>query len=446
MTTQKFLTNPSPADMPKTADVIIIGGGPTGAAAAWAIERAAPGTKIVLLEQSSQLAAGASVASLENFRSCWAAPCLHRMMLRSMDVFFHAEDYFGEDVDLGIKQQGYLFIGFKDKQAAVLKSDVEHLHKCGLSHMEYLDSNEVGARYPWLRGKVLAAKYDPMAGWLDSNALVYAFARGTQSTTFILESRNARIRVENNQVKGVSTAQGDIDAPNVVIAAGAWARSVGQTAGIDIPIVVRPRQSFTTGWRHDDYVEESPCIISASPHPHTRPEARSGAIFGWEYTMNMAKLRDAYPQATDDTHDDSLIQPIFPAEPLRDPRFPSMTLMLLARQFGHKPGEGFADPRYLRGIFHRIGYYVYRDNSYKTAADGTHTPYGSQRAIIDAWPGVDGLFLSVAHVGHGIMSAPAAGEILASRVLKQTLPDPTFDAFGLNVPWVEHDEGGLSEG
>ena len=92
--TTRFLTNPSPADMPRTADVVIIGGGPAGTAAAWAIERAAPGTRIVLVEQSGQLAAGSSLASLENYRTCWAAPCLHRLMQRSIDVFHHADEYF----------------------------------------------------------------------------------------------------------------------------------------------------------------------------------------------------------------------------------------------------------------------------------------------------------------------------------------------------------------
>lgn len=440
MTQAKFLTNPSPAEMPKTADVVIIGGGPTGTAAAWAVERAAPGTRIVLLEQQLQLAAGASLASLENFRTCWAAPCLHKMMLRSIDVFHHAEDYFGEGVNLGIKRQGYLFIGFTPRQAAVLKSDVEHLHRCGLNHMEYVEADEIKSRYPWLGDRVIAAKHDPMAGWLDSNALVYAFARATQSTTFILEAKEARIRVEGNKIKGVSTAQGDIDSPNVVIAAGSGARALGRTAGIELPIVVRPRQSFTTGWRHEAFPEESPCIISASPHPHVRPEAQTGAIFGWEYTINSKKIT---PEQ--DGHDDSLIEPVQPVDSLRDPRFPSMTLSLLARQFGHKPGEGFGDTRYLRGIFHRIGYYVYRDNAYITRPDGTRESYASQRAIIDKWPGIDGLFLSIAHVGHGIMSAPAAGEILASRLLGRELPDPTFADFSLDVAWVEHDSGGLSE-
>lgn len=434
----RFVTQPSPAEMPRAAEVVIIGGGPAGTAAAWAIERAAPGTRIVVIEQSSQLGAGSSLASLENFRTCWAAPCLHRMMQRSIAVFQNAEAEFGEGVRLGVKQQGYLFVAFSEAQAARLRADVAHLHGCGLTHVAYLDGDTVRERYPWLGERVIGAKFDPIAGWMDSNALIYAFARSTRTTTFLLGVADTRIRVEGTRVRGVTTPYGEIDAPAVVIAAGAGARQVGRTAGIELPIVLRPRQSFTTAGRHPGFTEDAPCVISAAPYPHVRPEAGSGAIFGFEYRWVNKSAQGAAERR------DALIDPVWPVEGFRDPRFPSMTLSLMGRQFGHAPGEGFNHPVYLRGIHHRAGYYVYRDNAYVTRPDGSRMAYDSQRAIIDAWPGIDGLFLSVAHVGHGIMSAPAAGEILASRVLGQPLPDPAFAGFRLDMPYVEHDLGGLS--
>ncbi|MBI5667481.1 MAG: FAD-binding oxidoreductase [Chloroflexi bacterium] len=413
-------------ELPPTADVVIIGGGPAGTSAAWALERAAPGTHIVLLEHSGGLAAGASIASLENFRTCWPAPCLARLMARSVEVFLNPAEYLGEGVNLGLKRQGYLYVAFTEDGAATFRRDVAHLHNIGLTHVEYLDAGEVAYRHPWLGGRVTAARFDPMAGWLDSHALVYAYANSTRSTRIALNVTGARIRVEDGCVTGVTTANGSISAPNVIIAAGANARQVGRLAGIEIPVIVRPRQSFTTPWRHPAFPEDAPCVISAAPFPHVRPEARDGAIFGWEY--------GGAP---------TLIEPTQPADAYKDPRFPSITLGLLARQFGHAPGEGFADTRYLRGIAHRAGYYVYRDNVYITRDDGTRQPYESQRAIMDGWPDVDGLFLSVAHAGHGIMSSPAAGEIIAAKVLRRDLPHPAYADFGLDVPYVEHDAGGL---
>jgi len=202
--------------------------------------------------------------------------------------------------------------------------------------------------------------------------------------------------------------------------------------------MLRPRQSFTTGWRHDAFPEDAPMIIGAPPYPHVRPEAKVGAIFGWEYHWQRKSAGAEY--GANAAHD-ALIEPVFPVERLKDPRFPSAALWLLARQFG----AAFEDIRYLRGVSHNIGYYVYRDESvaFRTLSDGTTCPYDSERAIIDAVPDVPGLFVSIAHAGHGIMSSPAAGEILASKVLSRSLPDPIFDQFGWDVNWVDYDEGVL---
>ena len=65
------------------------------------------------------------------------------------------------------------------------------------------------------------------------------------------------------------------------------------------------------------------------------------------------------------------------------------------------------------------------------------------KRIVAKNPALDGLFLSVAHVGHGIMAAPSAGEILAARVLKLPFAEPAFADFGLDVPWVRYDENAL---
>jgi hypothetical protein len=41
------------------------------------------------------------------------------------------------------------------------------------------------------------------------------------------------------------------------------------------------------------------------------------------------------------------------------------------------------------------------------------------------------------------MSAPAAGEIIARRVLGQPQPDSLFEDFRIDTHWVEYDENAL---
>jgi glycine/D-amino acid oxidase-like deaminating enzyme len=439
--TRQFLSNPSADELPRSADAIIIGGGPTGAAAAWALSRAQPGFHSVVIERGSQLAAGSSNASLENFRTAWPALCQARMMARSIHIFENPGEYFGEHgTSIAARRRGYLYLGFSDDDVGRLRAEVDHLHSIGLAHIEYLAAGEVRARFPWLGERVIAAKHDPLAGWLDSYALVYALARSADGVRFLTDVPDVQIVVEGGQVAGVRVPNGMIASRCVVIAAGAWSREVGRTAGVELPIIMRPRQSFTTGWRHPEFPADAPMLIGAHPFPHVRPEAQNGAIFGWEYSWNTRKVLPDQPTR------DHLIDPLEPVSQCKDPRFPSLVLAVLARQFAHRPGEGFAHVGYQRKPEHHVGYYVSRDAScaYTVDANGERQPYDSQRAIIDAYPGVEGLFLSVAHVGHGIMSAPATGEILASKVLGLPLPDPVYADFGIDVPYVEHDSGGIS--
>jgi glycine/D-amino acid oxidase-like deaminating enzyme len=439
--TRQFFSNPGIDEMPSTADVVIIGGGPAGAAVAWGLSRAAPEFRTVLIERAPQLAAGSSTASLENFRTCWPAPCQMKLMTRSIYIFEHAVEYFGEHgAAVAPKRRGYLFLGFSDADAARLRAEVDHLHSIGLSHIEYLDADEISARYPWLGERVRAGKYDPIAGWLDSHALVYALARSAHNAVVLLDVADVRIKVEHGRVVGVETPNGSIAAPRAVIAAGARSRQVGRTAGVELPIIIRPRQSFTTGFRHPEFPADAPMLIGASPFPHVRPEAGDGAIFGWEYDWNTRRVLPGQPV------EDHLIEPLEPISQLKDPRFPSLTLALLARQFGHRDGEGFAHGGYRRRLEHHVGWYVSRGAScaYLIDENGERRAYDSQRAIMDAHPEVNGLFVSIAHVGHGIMSAPATGELMAAKILGQPLPDPDYTAFGFDVPYVDYDSGGIS--
>jgi L-2-hydroxyglutarate oxidase LhgO len=108
---------------------------------------------------------------------------LAKQISRSVEIFRHADEYLGEGVaqSIALKERGYFFCAFNDQQAAALQSDVKRLHEIGLAHIEYLNADEVRYRFGWVGDKVIAAKYDPTAGWLDSNALMYKFVQNAKT-------------------------------------------------------------------------------------------------------------------------------------------------------------------------------------------------------------------------------------------------------------------------
>lgn len=436
---ERYLHNPDIDETPKSADIVIIGGGPAGSSALWALERKAPNIKAVLIEQGDTLGSGASTASIENFRTAWPTESIARSISRSVEIFTHADEYLGEGASrsLNIKQHGYLYCGFNQREADCLKSEVESLKRTGFSHIEFLDRDEVAYRYPWLGCNVVAAKVDPHAGWLDSNSLINLFVKSTKKADVLTGVAESKIIVENGKIVGVKTPNGLIKTEKVVIAAGAQSKSVAEMAGIHLPIVMRPRQSFVTTFRHIEFPTNAPFIIGSHPTAYTRPTGETGAIFGWAYKIHTGVR---YPGT-----EDYMKQSVWPTGKLIDLRFPSMTLMELAKQFGHKNGKGFSNTNYLRGVKVQAGYYVYRDpfTTFAQNLKGEWIHSDSERPIIDAWPGVEGLFLSTAFVGHGVMFSAAGGEILASKVLGEDPLHPLFSQFDLDITHVATDGGEL---
>ena len=436
----RYVHHPDQSTVPATADVVIIGGGPAGAAALWALHELDPNLDLVLIERANQLASGSSTASLENFRTCWPTACIARQCAESIEVYLNADDAIGEGASQLVqpKVRGYLFCGFTAAQAQQLQADVALLHAAGMSHIEFLDDVALRQRFAWLDISVTAAKYDPQAGWLDSYGLVNAYVRAVERAVVLLGVHDVAVSHANGRVEGVRWASGHIRTRRVILANGAGALQTARTSGFTLPIVLRPRQSFTTDFRHAGFPPDAPMLISAAPYPHVRPEAGSSAIFGWEYQW-YSRERDASGRRSD-----AVRYPYDNLNDHRDPRFPSITLALLARHFGHTNG-GFADERYLRGVKHSIGYYVYRDASaaYVLKPDGQRLPYVSERAILDEHPELRGLYLSLAHSGHGIMTSAAAGRIVARRALGQALHHPLYEQFSIATHWVEHDENAL---
>src|SRR5436305_14342213 len=97
------------------------------------------------------------------------------------------------------------------------------------------------------------------------------------------------ISVDNGRVTGVRTSTGEISAPIIVNAAGAWAAGVAKLAGASLPVEPLRRMLVPTE-PFDQFPHSAPMIIDMSNGFHFRPEAR-GFLLAWNDPEETPGLR-----------------------------------------------------------------------------------------------------------------------------------------------------------
>src|SRR6476469_8060255 len=135
-------------DLPRAADVVVIGCGIVGAATAFFARRA--GLNVVLLEKRPALCTLTTPASTGAFRLQFDNPeeiALVREGIALFDAFPEVAELPG--YDLGIRHQGYLFCATTEEGAARQRFFVESLHGWGVGDVELLSGDEARYRFPY---------------------------------------------------------------------------------------------------------------------------------------------------------------------------------------------------------------------------------------------------------------------------------------------------------
>src|SRR5438309_1705076 len=95
--------------LPRTADLVVIGGGVVGAATAFWASRA--GLRTVLLEKRPQICTLTTPAATGAFRLQFDNEEEMRLVSRSLELFLHFQDITEQrEYDLRVRQPGYLWL------------------------------------------------------------------------------------------------------------------------------------------------------------------------------------------------------------------------------------------------------------------------------------------------------------------------------------------------
>jgi sarcosine oxidase subunit beta len=240
--------------LPKTAEIIVIGGGVMGASTAYHL--AARGQKnILLLEKEEFFGQGATGRCAGGVRYQFSTEINVRLSLESLPMLERFKDEIGQEINF--QKCGYLFVLTKPEDVEYFRRNVELQRKLGVQ-TEWLSGDETRQRVPLMRFEdALAGTFNPKDGLVDPNSVVMGYVGAAQRigvealnnvevTGLKTSPRGSARGVEGGKVEGVETNKGFVATRAVVNAAGPWAGIIGKMAGVHIPITPLRRQMLTT--------------------------------------------------------------------------------------------------------------------------------------------------------------------------------------------------------
>ena len=231
--------------LPKTADIVIIGGGVMGASTLYHL--AARGQKnIILLEKEEFYGQGATGRCAGGVRYQFGTEINIRLSLESLPMLERFKDEIGQDIHY--RQCGYLFVLTNEQDVAAFKHNIALQHSLGVQ-TEWLTGDEVHHRLPLMRfDDAIAGTFHHKDGLVDPNSVVMGYISAAGRLGSIIQSmiEVTGIQIQGGKVQSVVTNHGEIATPVVINAAGPWAGLIGKMVGIEIPITPLRRQMLTT--------------------------------------------------------------------------------------------------------------------------------------------------------------------------------------------------------
>ena len=227
------------AEFPKSARVVIIGGGAVGASCLYHLAKA--GWTDCLLLEKNELTAGSTwhaAGNVPTFSSSWSIMNMQR---------YSAELYrgLGAEVDYPMNYHvtGSVRLGHTAERLQEFRRVVGMGRYQGMD-LEILSPEEIRAKYPFLETHDLTgALYDPYDGDIDPAQLTQALAKGARQMGARIERfcPVTAVRREGGEWV-IVTPKGEVRCEFVVNAAGYYAAEVGKLFGRRVPMMVMSHQ------------------------------------------------------------------------------------------------------------------------------------------------------------------------------------------------------------
>lgn len=215
-------------------DVIIIGAGSVGVPTALAT--ANDELKTLVIDSLPSVAQADNKHAIGGIRATHSHKGKIWLCQRSIEIFSTWEERFGDDI--WWEQGGYTFLAYNNEHENLLKETVE-LQKNYSLNIDYVDVEKIKELIPGINEDgLLGATYSPEDGNASPLLSLHSFFRQSKNlgAEYHFNEKVIDILTKNNKITGIKTTKGQYNTKNIINAAGAHARDIGNMVGLDIPV------------------------------------------------------------------------------------------------------------------------------------------------------------------------------------------------------------------
>lgn len=361
----------------KTYDVVIVGGGVVGSAAAHYLRKNGFSGSIALIEKDTSYAQGCTARSVGGIRQQFSTAENIQLSKFGLGVVRNLKDEFGPDADIGFKEQGYLICASPEGLPILRENHAVQLAN-GADNV-LLEGAALAERFPWLVTDGIAAGCFGLSGegWVDPYMFAALFrksaiGRGVE----LIQAEVTGVSRQANRITGVTLGSGEAIACGVLVnAAGAGAGHLAGLAGIELPVNPRKRYVYVLDCPAATEALRSAPLTVIPGGAYFRPEGRN-------FLAGLSPEEHQEPDTLDWEVDHGWFEEmIWPALAERIPLFEAIKV-----------------------ISAWVGHYDYN------ALD--------QNAVIGPHPDVSNFLFANGFSGHGLQQGPAAGNAIAELVIE----------------------------
>ena len=379
--------------IPTEVDAVVIGAGVIGASIGYQLARHSD-LRVAIVDARPPVG-GISGRTFGQIRQHYS----NELMVRIAQRGFHCIGNWDSEVgygDPGYARLGYMLLVIED-QLDGLQYNIDLGRGLGVD-TRFVVGREITEIEPLVNADGLAGgAYEPDGGFIDVTKMVLSWLTAATAAGAAVLAPVAvdQIMVSGGAVKGVATATGEIRAPIVIAATGAWARDLLDPLGVEVP-VERRRLEMAVLSQRPGAPALGTCITDGNSNLVIRPDMGRHVV-AVAYPPQMPVVTDPLADAPPADHQEHAVR-------LRAAMAERLPEMSFAAMVSTTSGAYDVSPDYhpILGWASEIG-------------------------------PVDGLYLAVGLSGHGLKLSPALGEIVAAHVLgtEQVGDAPPIDAGAL---------------